>query len=65
MYIHYMVRTQLYLDAAIHARLSALAPNSFPALLKPLVFRCVWRPVQVKRIGALEARLVDDGLPEM
>ncbi|MBZ5637313.1 MAG: ribbon-helix-helix domain-containing protein [Acidobacteriia bacterium] len=25
MYIHYMVRTQLYLDAAIHARLSALA----------------------------------------
>lgn len=58
MYIHCMVRTQLYLDAQIHRRLRALAKKqgrTVSDLVREAVARVYGHPEVAERLASLEA----------
>jgi ribbon-helix-helix CopG family protein len=58
MYIHPMVRTQLYLDVAVHRRLQALARRqgrTISELVRDALVRAYGTPTTDQRIASLRA----------
>ena len=58
MFIHHMVRTQLYLDAAVHRRLTGLARmqgRTISELVQDALLRAYGNPDTDRRIATLRA----------